>query len=133
MLSNKRLNEITKALNIPVNGNSSKFFCKDCGLLLANGYRRVVIGDRGPYIEFDEENMVKENMHYPEGQTHIYFNEFCSNCEHKIFIYNQKRTVAYADYMIDKWYIGPDLVKTENNTVCIDYSKKSELVVKSIF
>ena len=98
---------------MPVEGNEeTKFYCKHCGLQLATGYIRVVIGDRGPYIEFEPKHMLLGNAHFP-AQFHKYFNEYNSNCEHKVFIYHQRKTVSYADYVVGMFYISPELLSTD--------------------
>ena len=52
-LSHKKKVEIIHQLNLDLDGNeSTNFSCSKCGLLIATGYTRVVIGERGPYIEF---------------------------------------------------------------------------------
>jgi hypothetical protein len=120
MTSQKKLTVIKNRLNILEDGDKIALFCKHCRLPIANGYNRVVIGERGPYIEFERENMMLDNMSFVAGQRHIYFDEYSSNCEHKVFIYFQRKTVVYADYLVDKFYIGPDLLVDENGTICID-------------
>jgi hypothetical protein len=116
---------IKNELNISINGGNLNFYCNHCGLLLATGYTRVVIGDRGPYIEFDSKHMVKENM-VLTNNYHVYFDEYQSKCDDKIFIYFQHKTVSYADYKIGKFYIGPDLVSVDNGNkriICRDIAK----------
>ncbi len=39
-----------------------KFYTKS-GLLISIGYDRLVIGQRGPYVEFS--SLIKENIHIP--------------------------------------------------------------------
>lgn len=106
-------------LKIPIDGNSdTKFYTKD-GLLLANGYTRVVIGGRGPYIEFETENIVQKNIHIPKHaeyklkQSLAYYHEYRSNDDCFVKLYFQRMGVSYADYKIGKWYIDPEKVKTE--------------------
>ena len=38
------------------------------GLRIANGFERVVIGDRGAYIEFTDEQIVQDNIFIPDDQ-----------------------------------------------------------------
>jgi hypothetical protein len=37
------------------------------GSLIAIGYSRIVIGDRGPYVEFNESN-IKTTMRIPDNE-----------------------------------------------------------------
>ena len=43
-----------------------------------------------------------------------------SNCESETFIYDQLRTVAYADYKIGMLYVHPSLLRTEDTNVLYD-------------
>ena len=53
---------------IPEFGNAdSKFYSAD-GTLLATGYTRIVVGERGAYIEFAPEYMCMENLRIPPDQ-----------------------------------------------------------------
>ena len=55
---------------IPLVGDPSINFYTLNGLLMAKGYTRIVIGGRGPYIEFEDSSMVKENIHVPTHAQH---------------------------------------------------------------
>ncbi len=133
-ISNKKRQEILFQLNIPEKGNEKiKFFCAKCGMKLAEGYARVVIGERGPYIEFSDNHIIKENLYFSEGQIHSYFDEYLSKCPHQVFVYHQRKTVAYADYKEKMWYIGPNLLTFDGGVVCIDTNKRRENRLKQIF
>jgi len=106
-------------LKIPLEGNpETKFYTKN-GLKIAQGYVRVVIGGRGPYIEFEDSHIIKENIHIPKHaeykitQSLPYYHEYRSNDECFVKLYYQKMEVSYADYKIGKWYIDPEKVKTD--------------------
>lgn len=96
--------------NISKIGKELSLFSKS-GLLLATCYDRIVIGGRGPYVEFSE--IIKESVHIPEDEywrinSNIpYYIELRSNCSSYVKVYKQKKTVKYADYIIDKYYISP--------------------------
>lgn len=87
-----------------------KFYTKSA-LLIAEGYDRLVIGKRGPYVEFN--NINTENIHIPKEQKYrldnllVYYDEYRTNDECNVKIYFQKKCVKYADYKIGKWYISP--------------------------
>lgn len=118
-------------LLIKTEGNEEVcFYCKECDILLAEGYSRVVIGDRGPYIEFDDHH-INRSLIFPVPEYHVFFEEFSSCCDHKVFIYHQVKTVSYADYKPDKWYISPKLLKTDDVDCC--YSSDEEEIIKDLW
>lgn len=94
------------------------------GLYLAFGYLRVVIGKRGPYIEFTPNQIIWENFLVPEKEKYrlnnpvVYYDEFRSKDPAFVKLYFQKRTVAYADYKPHLCYISPfDLLRDEMQPV----------------
>lgn len=107
-----------KRLIIPEFCEEDITFYSPSGLKVACGYIRVVIGDRGPYIEFSDEMMGSSpDIYIPHEQKWRIKNPLCfyvewrTNDENYIKIYEQKRTVKYADYQTGLWYISPfDLI-----------------------
>lgn len=91
------------------------------GTLISNGYNRIVIGDYGAFIEFDNEQVVKENIKVKSGQEYrIYDEKYCDNVKYfwltakdnsDIKIYYQQKTVTYADYIPNVYYISPYEIK----------------------
>jgi hypothetical protein len=87
-----------------------KFYTKS-GLHIATGYDRLVIGKRGPYVEF--ENIITGNIYIPKKELYrlnnpvVYYDEYRTNDISNVKIYLQKKNVRYADYKIGKWYISP--------------------------
>lgn len=83
------------------------------GLPLACGYRRVVIGGRGPYVEFHFTDIMWGNFYVPDDQKYrlndkrVYYDEWRSIGRDNVKLYFQKRTVKYADYRIGMMYISP--------------------------
>lgn len=92
------------------------------GLKVAIGYERIVIGGRGPYIEFVDEQVIQDNFIVPEDQrwrftsSSSYYNEYRTS-QDNVKIYHQKKTVDYADYKIGFWYISPFDLKTESGVL----------------
>jgi hypothetical protein len=93
------------------------YFSTKSGAPIARNYVRVVIGDRGPYIEFTEKQINHDETHVPDDQfwrikhKECYYIEVRSNDKSYVKIYVQKRTVKYADYIVGMYYISPfDLV-----------------------
>ena len=114
----KRLS-IAERFKIPLDGSPDiKFYTKQ-GLLLAHGFTRVVLGGRGPYIEFESCQVIHDNIHIPKHALHklenslSYYHEYRSNDKCFVKLYDQKMEVSYADYKVGMWYISPDFLKTD--------------------
>lgn len=106
--------------NIPkqllINGdNKFKIYSKQ-NTLISIGYNRIVIGDYGAFIEFDEKQVVKENICIKKGQEYrIYQDKYKKNVKYiwltakdgsEIKIYLQQKTVTYADYIPKMFYVS---------------------------
>jgi len=106
--------EYQNRIKIPIEfGDSTTKFLTKCGTHIATGYKRIVIGGRGPYIEFAEDNIIRENMNIPTDEmwrissdTSFYI-EYRTNDMCNVKIYLQKKTVNYADYQLHYYYISP--------------------------
>jgi hypothetical protein len=59
-----------KRLRIPLSGNDYARFETNTGLHVATGYTRVVIGGRGPYIEFLPGHLVWDSLHIPDEEKY---------------------------------------------------------------
>ena len=118
-MSKKNLNQVSSVvskLNIPLDGNANIRFDTASGLHIATGYKRVVIGDRGAYVEFTPQQVVRDSLHVPQ-QRHVYFTELRSNDESNVMVYDQRRTVRYADYKIGLYYIAPSDLYVKGSSV----------------
>lgn len=115
------MQDYEKRLNIPIIGNNyTNFYTKSGDKLSTCGYTRVVIGGRGPYVEFDE--LDYEALRIPRDQEwrlssyKAYYVEFRSfSCDVKV--YWQLREVDYADYIVGKYYISPFDLDTDDGPV----------------
>ena len=103
-------------LRIPVEGNNHTRFETSTGLHVATGYTRIVLGGRGPYIEFNSDQIILGNIHVPENErdrlkepkrSYVYYFEWRTNDEANVKVYEQMKTVDYADYKIGLLYISP--------------------------
>jgi len=100
-------------LKIPILGNPDVDFSTKSGLRVATGYTRIVIGGRGPYIEFSEHMMNIPAMEIPVEQEYrltdkrVYYIEYRTLDIEHVKVYLQVREVAYADYKIGMYYISP--------------------------
>jgi hypothetical protein len=105
-------------------GREKNFYTKT-GLLVATAYRRVVIGGRGPYVEFHftdikwSEFYVPSDLQYRADSKVVYYEEWRSLDSAYVKLYRQKRTVAYADYKVHMNYISPFDLFTDGLTPVI--------------
>jgi len=114
-------------LKIPIIKTALDLFTKS-GLKVAIGYERIVIGGRGPYIEFIADQILKDNIYVPVEQqwrfqhTESFYNEYRTK-QDNVKIYHQKKIVDYADYKVGFWYISPFDLRTEENNELIEKLK----------
>ncbi len=123
-----RTEQYKSRLNIALEGSEDIIFMTATGLILAEGYGRVVIGRRGPYIEFSDRQVVKGNIYIPDDQLwrlesrwqpRIYYHEFRSRDSESVKIYRQVRPVGYADYKKGYWYISPFALTSDKVAVLV--------------
>lgn len=122
-LSDKKEVETTFSLN--EFGNHEKLFKTSEGLLVAEGFERIVYGDHGPYIEFFKEQIVWSSWQINRKNIG-YYNIYFPTDGTKVQLYFQRRTVellpnppkgtrsfqgnrvdGYDDYIVGKCYISP--------------------------
>ena len=104
-------------MRIPPNPNTTKSLHATDKTLLASGYIRVVHGGRGDYIEISRHQVAWKNFSIPPDQKwrvydpnwtdKIYYVEYRSNGSSYVKLYEQKKTVKYADYKVGMFYISP--------------------------
>jgi len=128
---------IEKKLGIPEEGDNVTVFVNelDDSAVIAVGYRRVLYGDHGPYLEF-----TKHQIHWeafpvvlPNKPSHAYYDERFTQDSH-VKAYEQRKTVrdkpnpppgewsanndrydtGYADYQPGYIYISADCVGVKN-------------------
>lgn len=79
---------------------------------IATGYNRIVIGDRGPYVEFLSPQLIEDCFEMPMGETwrigsqNAYYLEYRTVRDY-IKIYHQLKPVDYADYIPYRYYVSP--------------------------
>lgn len=81
-------------------------------VLLLSQYDRIVIGDHGAYIEFDESHLrydleLTESKKYRNSLSGIKYYWMNPIGFNNIKIYKQTKTVGYASYKAGKYYISP--------------------------
>mgnify|MGYP005664102487 CR=1 FL=1 len=92
------------------------------GTVIACGYKRIVIGDYGAYLEIEKDNCFKDKICCQLGQEYRYKDPqykdkvkyYWYTCKDGsgIKIYFQQRTVEYADYRPGYIYISPHEILT---------------------
>jgi len=108
----------SERIKIPLEGSETLRFFSKSGTHVATGYERIVIGGRGPYIEFRDDQIVEDSFLIPEDQKYrikdgrVYYIEARTKDESYVKLYIQKKTVAYADYRVGMLYISPFDLKT---------------------
>lgn len=104
------LDNIPTELN--VNGGVDTLFTLN-GSPICDGYDRIVIGDYGAFIEFSTSPysfIVKPGQEYRNDDEryskNVKYHWLTINDNSDVKIYHQMRTVAYADYLPDKYYVS---------------------------
>lgn len=94
-------------LRLSIEGDDKTEFFSKSGELLCIGYKRVVIGERGPYVEFDTLQVQPGVFTQPpDGDKHYYYIEMRS-ARDDVKLYLQAFRVDYADYVPLMAYISP--------------------------
>ena len=99
---------------------------------IAIGYNRIVFGQRGPYIEFTKEQVLKESMHIPKNESWKLLKKYADKIDYielrtnkdNIKVYFQKKLVDYADYKPGFIYISPFDLYNEAGDVIIKINNK---------
>jgi hypothetical protein len=80
---------------------------------------RVVLGGRGPYIEFTAAQLRPERLQLPAAQRWrltsdtAFYEEYRTILDH-VMVYHQRRPVEYADYRVGHWYVSPFDLRTRH-------------------
>lgn len=84
---------------IPEFGNLDTKFYSANSTLLATGYTRIVVGERGAYIEFAPENICIGDLHLPPNEKWRLGSEVAYYIEHRsrdvanVKVHEQRRTL----------------------------------------
>ena len=122
-------------MRIAVEGNDHTRFETKSGLHVATGYMRIVIGGRGPYIEFLRGHLIWDSLHIPDDEKYrtehqwtdrVYYVEWRTKDEGNVKIYDQKKTVDYADYKVGLIYISPFDLFVEGEPVITKLDRKKQ-------
>lgn len=124
------MTDYKKRLKILLDGDDVTEFVTKSGTHIATGYIRIVIGKRGPYIEFSDGNINKNNIYIPEyafyrvHNNSVYYLEYRTLDESYVKVYFQKKLVDYADYKVGFYYVSPFDLKTKDLDELITPIKK---------
>lgn len=87
------------------------------GTKICTGFKRVVIGDYGAFVECAPEQMVLSSLQCKHGQEYRYLDERFSKTVKYLWltardnsdckIYLQQKRVEYADYIPNMYYVSP--------------------------
>lgn len=87
------------------------------GVQICAKYERIVIGDYGAFVEIADADMCKANLCLQPGQEyrvsepryadHVKYVWWTTINGSGPKLYEQKRTVPYADYRVGYWYVSP--------------------------
>ena len=106
-------------------GTISIYSCK--GVLISKGYERIVVGDYGAFIEFKESDANIEKFTVELGQEYrindpnysnnVKYHWYTIPDNNNLKIYKQVKTVSYADYLPNMYYVSVHQVYTNKNQV----------------
>ena len=111
MTKEELINNYKQRLSVPIEQNIINLSTKS-GLTIATGYTRIVIGGRGPYVEFSDAYIINRALFIPDKQqwrlssSLSYYIEYRTLLDN-VKVYKQLKTVGYADYKIGLYYISP--------------------------
>lgn len=108
-------------LSVPTSKTKIELFSKT-GVLIATRYNRIVIGGRGPYIEFKQKHLIMSEFKIPQSEIWRQDSDNAYYIEHRsihdnIKLYEQLKLVNYADYKIGFYYISPFELNTINGSI----------------
>lgn len=111
--------------NIPsfLSINGGKALYSKSGTLICDSYKRIVIGDYGAFVEFNEPNyenyIIAPGQEYrvkdPRYKDNVKYIWLTLNDDSNIKIYYQKKPVVYADYKPGMLYVSVHEVITYEN------------------
>lgn len=92
------------------------------GTIICTEHERIVHGGRGDYVEMAKEHILHDNISVPPRMewrrskrwlNRVFYIEHRTNDEDNVKVYEQLKTVDYADYRIGFWYVAVKSVRIE--------------------
>lgn len=117
------MTDYASRIRLPLVGDDTTNFFTRSGSRLAIGYDRIVVGTRGPYVEFDISQLNQEIINSTDVE-HYYYIELRTFPDN-VKIYVQLHRVDYADYLPEKCYVSPFELFNSSGEVLIDKLKSS--------
>jgi hypothetical protein len=117
--------KLEAALRLAELGNATTRFHTSNGTLFAQGYNRIVYGDHGPYVEFDQSHIQTTLRNkFPTTPKDAFYIWMVPTDGSQLKVYHQLRTVehlknppaggfrggreeGYADYKVGYIYVNP--------------------------
>lgn len=133
------LENYIQRLQIPIFGDFDTIFKTKNNTLVAKGYQCIVIGGRGPYIEFSPEQIFRENVYIPENELKriknniYYYIEYRTKDKAHVKIYFQKRVVDYADYKVGMFYVSPFDLLANDKIIIKKLNEKNTITVNNLW
>lgn len=98
-----------------MSGDTTKLETRS-GTVIASGYNRIVIGDYGAFVEFSRAQANARHLKIKEGQSyriedqryaeHVKYLWLTADDDSDVKVYDQKRSVEYADYKPGMLYVS---------------------------
>ena len=114
---------VVDGMGLPEHGSPAQRFDLLTGSPFAVGYERVVIGERGAYVEFTREQIVAPLVYRFGSAPHSALDVLpvAGSCDHyyvwlepvpdrRVKVYWQVKPVAYADYKRGFYYVAPTML-----------------------
>lgn len=112
--SRKLYRDYVESLGFNIDGSTDKLYSLS-GILISNGYNRVVLGDYGAYVEILNTQIIRDNLVISSTQKNRLYQGYKYKSKYLWYhtydsllkIYYQLRTVNYADYIPKRFYVAP--------------------------
>ena len=108
-------------IRVSLSGDPRVRLFTSSGTNMAVGFCRVVIGGRGPYVEFNDEQILHASI-VRKNVPHYYYDEWRTQDSSRVKLYHQMATVGYADYVVGMWYVAPSLLFLPDGKPLMDSS-----------
>lgn len=133
----KEVRKIYKEYSDMCNLDKNKPIYSKNGILIANSFDRIVIGDYGPYIEFTKEQSNSKDFVVATGQEYRLTPKYNKSIKYEWYstkkqdckLYWQLRGVVYADYKPQRYYISPFEVIQNNNIIKGDNAMVRKIII----
>lgn len=115
---------------IPTDGMADIKFTTQNGLPIAHGYNCVVLTDKGPMVEFHEDQVIFGNICIPPAlqwrkkHPEAFYAEYRSRDYCSVKVFEQRRTVGKL--LERMWYISPFDLSSDRFPVLIEKLKKKK-------